>query len=324
MENTINYLRKIFGKEIRTEYNKFYNTFPMYMTERYKFHFIKISNDEKSYVLVKTITKQGINIVQLKKQMKQIYNYSNSVPVFVLDSLRLSQRNVLVQNGIPFIQPENQIYIPTIMINLSQREIIQKEYTEEFSIAAQVTYIYIFLNYIKETNAPRLAEEIPYSKITLNRALAELVSRGLLYTEGNNTRKIYKTIERNEFWENGKKHLFNPVEKVFYISSKKDYNDLFISSETALARLGNSLNESMIGFYACSSETIKSINKEDFINQYDIVNDNYLTIEQFRYNPRFLSKNNYVDVISLYAELKDSNDERIQIALEELLEEVLV
>jgi len=29
----------------------------------------------------------------------------------------------------------------------------------------------------------------------------------------------------------------------------------------------------------------------------------------------------YIDIISLYAQLKDSDDERIQIALEELLEE---
>ena len=43
MDNTLKYLREIFGAGIKTEYEKFYNAFPMYMTERYKFHFIKIS-----------------------------------------------------------------------------------------------------------------------------------------------------------------------------------------------------------------------------------------------------------------------------------------
>lgn len=323
MDNTVNYLREIFGSGFRTEYQKFCNAFPMYMTERYKFHFIKLPNDDRIYVLVKTIKKQDINIIQMKKQIKQIYSYSNSIPIFVFDSLRLSQRDVLIKNYIPFIQPYNQIYIPTVMVNLSQKEIVEKEYAEEFSIAAQVTYIYILLNNIKETNAPRLAEEIPYSKITFNRALAELVSRGLLYTEGNNTRKIYKTIERNKYWEKGKKHLFNPVEKVFFTNYKIDSDGLFISSETALARLGTSLNDNMIGFYACSSEKIKSMNKDCFIKKYDIVTDDYLVIEQFKYNPRFLSNSHYIDVISLYAQLKDSNDERIQIALDELLEEKL-
>ncbi len=323
MDNTVNYLKEVFGTAFKTEYGKFYNV-PMYMKERYKFHFTKFSGDNQSYVLVKSIKKQDININQLKKQMKQIYSYTESMPVFVFDSLRLLQRNVLIRNQIPFIQPDNQIYIPHVMINLSQKEIIQKEYAEKFSIAAQVTYIYLLLNNIKETNAPGLATEIPYSKITFNRALAELVSRELLYTEGNATRKMYKTIDREELWEKGKKLLFNPVEKEFYADYDLDDRELFISGETALSRLGTSLNETSIGFYASTSEKIKNMDKKCFVNKYDIVTENYFVIEQFKYNPGFLSKSHYIDIISLYAQLKDSDDERVQIALEELLEEELL
>lgn len=324
MENTINYLKEVFGKIFKIEYNKFFNAFPMYMMERYQFLFIKLCDENQSYVLVKSIKKQDININHLKKQMQQINSYSDSVPVFIFESLRLSQRNVLIKNQIPFIQPNNQIYIPTVMINLRQKEIIQREYAEEFSIAAQVTYIYLLLNNIKETNAPRLAAEMPYSKITFNRALMELVERKLLYTEGNNTRKIYKTIDKKAFWENGKKFLFNPVEKVFYANVGLERRGLFISGETALARLGTSLNEASFGFYAATSEKIKDIDKKWFINKHDIVTEEYLVIEQFKYNPRFLSDSCYIDIISLYAQLKDSEDERIQIALEELLEEELL
>ena len=243
------------------------------------------------------------------------------MPVFVFESLRLSQRNVLIRNQIPFIQPDNQIYIPNIMINLNQKEIVEREYAEKFSIAAQVVYIYLLLNDIKETNAPRLAMEIPYSKITLNRALSELVGRGLLYTEGNATRKIYKTIEKDELWKKGKKYLFNPVEKVFYANYDLNHRDLFISGETALSRLGQSLNDSIVKYFATTSEKIRTMNKDCFVNKYDIVSENYLVIEQFKYNPGFLSQSHYIDIISLYAQLKDSDDERIQIALDELLED---
>lgn len=321
MDNTLKYLREIFGAGIKTEYEKFYNAFPMYMTERYKFHFIKISAEGMTYVLVKALKRQDININQLKKQMKQIYSCSEAVPVFVFENLRLSQRNILVHNQIPFIQPDNQIYIPNVMINLSQKEIAAKEYAEEFSIAAQVAYIYILLNNIKETNAPRLAAEIPYSKITLNRALSELVSRKLLYTTGNATRKMYKTIDRDEMWKKGKEFLFNPVEKVFYAAYNFNHDGCFISGETALARLGISLNVPNNFCYAATSEKIRSIDKKEFINKYDIATDEYLVIEQFKYNPGFLSTSHYIDIISLYAQLKNSDDERIQIALEELLKE---
>lgn len=321
MDNTLNYLKEIFGINIKTEYRKFYNAFPMYMMERYKFCFIKILGDDKSYVLVEPLKRQDININQLKKQMKQIYGCSESMPIFVFESLRLSQRNILVRNQIPFIQPDNQIYIPNIVINLSQKEIIQKDYGNEFSIAAQVTYIYLLLNDIKETNAPRLAAEMPYSKITFNRALSELVSRKLLYTEGKATRKMYKTIDRDEMWKKGKKFLFNPVEKVFYATYDLSHEGLYISGETALARLGTSLTVPDTFFYATTSEKIKSIDKKRFVNKYDIVTEDYFVIEQFKYDPGFLSTSHYVDIISLYAQLKDNDDERMQIALEELLEE---
>lgn len=321
MDNTLNYLKEIFGSNVKTEYGEFHNAFPMYMMERYEFCFIKIPADDKSYVLVKPLKKQDININQLKKQIKQIYAYSESMPVFVFENLRLSQRNILVRNRIPFIQPDNQIYIPNIIINLNQKEIIQKDYGNEFSAAAQVTYIYLLLNDIRETNAPRLAAEIPYSKITFNRALSELVSRKLLYTEGNATRKMYKTIDRDEMWKKGKEFLFNPVEKVFYATYGLDREGFYISGETALARLGTSLNASNTFFYATTSEKIKSIDKKRFVNRYDIVTEDYFVVEQFKYNPGFLSTSHYVDTISLYAQLKDNDDERIQIALEELLEE---
>ncbi len=323
MDNILKYLHEIFGS-VRPEYGKFYDVFPMYMMERYQFHFIKLPNSEQVYVLVKALEKQEINVIQLKKQMKQIYSYSESIPVFIFEGLRLSQRNILVKEQIPFIQPNNQIYIPMVMVNLSQKEFIPKEYAEEFSIAAQVTYIYLILNDIRETNAPRLAMEIPYSKITLNRALAELVGRGLVITEGNATRKIYKIIDKAKLWEQGKKFLFNPVEKVFYSKKNFNHDGMFISGETALARLGTSLNEPMFGCYAASAEIIKSVDAEYFVNKYDIFTEEYLIVEQFKYNPDFLSKTHYVDVISLYAQFKDSEDERIQIALEELLEEKLL
>lgn len=319
MKKTLDYLQEVFGINVKSEYKEINNALPMYMIERYNFHFLKLPNDDISYVLVKPLKKQDININQMKKQIKQIHSHCKSVSIFVFESLRLSQRNNLVQNRIPFIQPNNQIYIPNTLINLSQKEIVAKEYAEEFSIAAQVTYIYLLLNDIKETNAPRLSKEIPYSKITLNRALTELVSRELLYTEGNATRKIYKTIKKEEMWEKGKKFLFNPVEKVFYSNYNMKHRDFLISNETALSMLGTTLNDPIIVFFATTSEKIKSLDENCLINKYDIVTDNYFVIEQFKYNPSFLSKTNYIDIISLYAQLKDSDDERIQIALEELL-----
>jgi hypothetical protein len=50
---------------------------------------------------------------------------------------------------------------------------------------------------------------------------------------------------------------------------------------------------------------------------------NYSIVEIFRYEPKILAQGNYIDVISLYAQFKDEKDERVQIELESLVDEIL-
>lgn len=318
MVETIKYLKGIFGETMKYNQETEFKL-PTYLKELFTFCIIDI--DQNQYILVKELKKQRLHLEQLKKQLRQINIYTKRIPVFVFDGLRLSQRNTFVQNHIPFIQPDYHIYLPNVMIHLSQKEKIEKVYHESFSIAAQVIYIYLLLNRVAETNAPRLSKEIPYSKITISRALAELVSRNLLYTEGNATRKIYKVKSYEELWEQGKQYLFQPVEKRFYVRIDKMNQDFLYSNETALSMMETSINEPQISYYASTSDLIKKIDKSWLLNPYDMIVEPYSIIEQFKYNPKYLSSSHHVDVISLYAQLKDHKDERIQLALDELMEE---
>ena len=93
------------------------------------------------------------------------------------------------------------------------------------------------------------------------------------------------------------------------------------SGETALSNLETNLNEPNVKWFAASAEKIKNMNKKFFINKYEINTENYTVIEQFKYDPCILSTTKYIDIISLYAQFKDNEDERIQLALEELMEE---
>lgn len=317
MEKTLKYLKEILGSNLVINKNKKVNM-PMYITENYYLDYVDLYNE--SYVLVKNISDKDINLSFLRKQINQIQNFTKCIPIFIFENLRLSKRNCLIKENIPFVVPNNQIFIPTFIVNLKEKEYFPNEYGEKFSVAAQVVYIYLLLNDIKEVNAPQLVNKIPYSKITFNRALKELENRNLFYVKGNNTRKVYKILNKKEFWENGKNFLVNPIDKVYYVNSKTNHSNYLMSNETALARLGTMLNEPRTRYYATTKEKIKHLNNDDIINKYDIINDNYYIIEQFKYNPSFLSKNNYIDIISLYAELKDHKEERIQIALDELVE----
>lgn len=320
MKQLTSYLRTMFGTQMMLEEYHTYGSLPMYLTENYQLSKLLIGADE--YVLVKPKEAIKLNVDTLRKQLTQIQKFSRLSPVLVLENLRLSQRNALIQAGIAFVVPEKQLYIPHFAMNLTETESSIEEYGEQFAVATQVVFSYLLLNQIKETNAHQLSERLPYSVATINRALKELCYRKLLQTVGNGTRKQYTISNGREFWENGKQYLFNPVKTRRYVKINFGHHGFPMSNDLALSRL-SFLNGRHINYYASSAQDFKTIDKEKILNEYDVFDHNYSIVEIFRYDPKLLAQGNYIDLISLYAQFKDDRDERVQIEIESLVNNIL-
>lgn len=320
MKQLTSYLRTMFGSQMFLENYYAYGDLPMYLTENYQLFKLRVGDDE--YVLAKPKNAIKLKVDSLKKQLAQIQKYTNLPPVLVLENLRLTQRNALVQSRIAFVVPEKQLYIPNRMINLTETESSLQEYGEQFAVATQVVFIYLLLNKIKKTNAHQLSECLPYSVATIHRALKELSSRELLYTVGSSTRKQYAISDGTEFWEKGKQYLFNPVKNRRYVTMDFGHHGFLMSGDLALLRLSY-LSGASISYYASSAQDFKKIDKAKILNEHDVFDQNYSVVEIFRYDPKLLTRGNYIDVISLYAQFKDSSDERVQIEIESLVNEIL-
>lgn len=320
MKHLTSYLRTIFGTQMWLEEYHIYGNLPMYLTDNYQL--CKLQIDADKYVLAKPKDAIKLNVTAIKKQLAQIQKYTSLPPVLVLENLRLSQRNALIQARIAFVVPEKQLYIPHYVMNLTETEASIEDYGEQFAVATQVVFFYLLLQQIKETNAHQLSEQLPYSVATINRALKELCYRKLLQTVGNGTRKQYVISSGRQFWENGKQYLFNPVKSRRYVKMDFGHHGFQMSNDLALSRL-SFLNGRGINYYASSAQNFKTIDKEKILNAYDASDHNYCIVEIFRYDPKILSQGNYIDVFSLYAQVKDDKDERVQIEIESLVNERL-
>ena len=320
MKQLASYLRTMFGTQMMLEEYHTYGSLPMYLTDNYNLSKLRI--DVNTYVLIYPKEAIKINVDTIKKQLKQIRKYTNLQPVLVLENLRLSQRNALIKAGIAFVVPEKQLYIPNFVMNLTETESSVAEYGEQFSVATQVVFSYLLLERIRETNAHKLSEQLPYSIATINRALKELCYRKLLQTVGNGTRKQYIISSGKEFWENGKQYLFDPVKARRYVTMDFGHHRFQMSNDLALSRL-SFLNGRNINYYASSMQAFKTISKEKILNEYDVFDHSYCVVEIFRYDPKLLSEERYIDVISLYAQFKDDRDERVQIEIESLVNNIL-
>ena len=316
MDRLTKYLGTMFGTAMFLEEYHSYDSLPMYLADQYQLLRLQVGAD--AYILAKPRDTIKINITTLKKQCAQIKKHTGLMPVLVLENLRLAQRNALIQAGIAFLVPEKQMYIPQFLMNLTEVETSIEAYGEEFSVAAQVVFIYLLLNEITETNAHQLSERLSYSVATINRALKELSHRKLLHTKGNGTRKLYTIPDCRVYWDNGKKFLFDPVKSRQYVTLEFPHFDFQMSNDLALSRL-SFLNGRNINYYAGSAQAVKTIDKQYLLNEYDVFDHNYCIVEVFRYDPRLLSVSQYIDVISLYAQFKDHRDERVQIEIESLV-----
>lgn len=320
MEELTGYLQRMFGPQVHLQDYIRVDDLPMYLTAGYQFYTLELDSEE--YVLVKPRDTGTWRIDPLKKQLAQIRKFTKRQLVLVLENLRLSQRNSLIQKRIPFIVPEKQLYIPHCLMALTEAECSYETYGDTFAVATQVVFIYLLLNKIRSTNAHQLCAHLPYSVASVNRALKELCYRKLLQTVGSNTRKQYMISDGRKFWERGKQYLFDPVKNRRYVLPDVECGDYPMSGALALGKL-SFLEGGDVPSYASTAQDFKKIDKKKILNEYDLFDQRYNVIEIFRYDPKILGGADHIDVVSLYAQFKDNKDERIQIEIESLVHEIL-
>ena len=116
-------------------------------------------------------------------------------------------------------------------------------------------------------------------------------------------------------FQEAKDVLINPVKRKIYVS--KEYADLdVLSGEIALSKY-SMLNEPSLKTYATN-----------LISKWNSMSTPYLLdpktqveIELWRYDPKKLSSNGFVDILSLALSFKDEFDERVEEAVETMLDD---
>ena len=93
------------------------------------------------------------------------------------------------------------------------------------------------------------------------------------------------------------------------------------SGMTALAELTN-LSYEGIPILAVYDRKYRHLVSSGDIRVCDHSEDATILVEEWRYDPELLARNNTVDPLSLYLSLADDPDERVQLAVVSLLENV--
>lgn len=306
---------------------------PMYIRETYKLYRTDLFNTEIIFAELKS--EDEISIRQTEKQVQQIKNLLNLKVVVVLENVQAYNRKRMIEKGINFIVPGKQLFMPDLLIDLRESYVHPKVKQKSVTLlpSAQFILIYHILHRYKQWKLEEhpfkeIAKKIGYTSMAITNAIENLKYHDLINVEGEKEKFIRFRYERNKLWNMAIEQnlLVNPVLKTVFVDEKP--NDLFLlrSNASALPEYTN-LNPSRQEYFAVEKIVFYGLQKSN-----ELVNPNEYegkyALEVWKYNPLTLvdelpNDRTVVDPLSLYLCVRDSRDERIEMALEQILEKYI-
>ena len=308
------YLNKVLGIEVVYMNGKFEHL-PNFIVTRYRLQRVSMNGQGVIFLYPKTELEQ---VEVLKKQIARIQKNENLPVVLVLRELSFRQKEYLIREKIPFIVDGKQIYLPFMAVYLQERCSAEKKTRGEILPSAQMLLLHFIYGGAQELSTSQAAKDLELTPTSISRASRQLEEMGLLHIRKVGVQRIMQSEDspKTLFQKAGDK-LLNPIKRTVYIPKELVGTELLESGYSALAEY-SMLNTPNVRCYAAER-----------ISQWKDVMTNSLqnsqvqvAVEMWRYNPRKLSTRNIVDELSLALALREDADERVEEAVEEMLNEL--
>lgn len=298
--------------EVRAFDKKQLDDIPTAIGASFKFYNAHLLNTPVTFAFCKKSS--DISPAQLQKQMQIIERRLNTTVIAILDDVASYNLQRLVAQRVNFIVPQKQMFIPSLLLNLKKARNTGEDIKTQMTPIAQCIVLYhLQISSLAGMDLKGLMSVFGISYSTANRAVRWLKSQNIISTTGAKEKKISIDIDKKALWTKALPFFTNPIEKV--LRTDATIPELMKSGVNALSSY-SMINEEDREHYATCKEVLKSLDIE--------VDKNYgeNVIEIWRYNPGILSKSGVVDRLSLYLSLKDNEDERIQIELDNMINEI--
>jgi DNA-binding MarR family transcriptional regulator len=191
------------------------------------------------------------------------------------------------------------------------------ESVEKLIPSAQMLLFYYIYKNQREIYANEAVAALGVSAMTITRAVRQLEQAGIIRTYKNGVTKIMTSeYVGKELFERAKEYLFCPIKRKRYIRKEVVDESLLISGDQALS-MYSMLNPPRVRCYATGANEKWKEKLEDTL----IDDDQQVELQIWRYDPQILARNSTVDVLSLAMCYVDDPDERVEEAVEEMLEQ---
>lgn len=295
---------------------------PLYLTQRYALYRLTVAGTTLLAVCLRP--DHEFKPVQFKKDLRQFTAEDMDSVCVIAETLASYVRKRMIEQGIPFVVPGVQMYLPQLGLAMRARAGKKRStQVDSLSPATQSLLICWLIGYLKLPATPlSLAASLNYSTMTMSRALSELaaVNIGEVVRKGRE-RLLNIETERRDIWQDALPLMRNPVTRVRRIRiADLEQVDLLPAGLSALAQR-TMLGEPETPEYAVSSGVWQHLESKK-IETIPIEEPGTCMLQIWRYDPFPLQTDGMVDPFSLFLSLQEDKDERIEYALEEMMDQV--
>lgn len=318
----ISYMQDTAGIDIRLEKLNGVKNIPLGIHAGYQFH--RLIMLDKEFILAWPKHPSDLTPAVYKKHAEVIRKNTGSLPVLLLPACPAFARKRYIHHKLPFIVPGKQMYLPDLLIDLREHFTNIRQKQEQLGPAAQVCILYHLHNHLPQPFFPgALADMLPYTPMTMTRAIGELESHGLCRTDKQGKHKaVWFNYKARRLWDQALPLLQTPVKKHLFLENKLNQNDITLyTAGTAALGQKSMIAPDTVPEYAISQGTLKYLNENNGFTTTQLPENAGLRLEVWTYDPACLAKGKCVDDLSLYLALRSSTDERIQQALDKVIKE---
>ena len=313
-----NLFEQVYGRKL-VSFEETKYSLPLYLQDGKKFYSVSVA--EKTFVVVFFETKERFNIKTIKKQLESYQTAIKADIAYGFDKISSFQRKSMIENEIPFVSRNGQMYLPFMGVLFEKCAIGESIVKEHFSPGSQLLFLlFMYENdsYTKTEAAKRL-QVLPMS---ISRASRQLLEKGLIEEkkQGTEIEMSVSVKDRRKLYEKAGGFLINPIQSVLYLPNGRVDSRTPASGEFSLSQRSDMGYPKYVEYALYKDlpffKGLAGVDP-DLNFEKDIVR-----IQKWKYDPLVFSYNGQVDPVSLICTFTDTNDERIHKCLEQVKEEI--
>ncbi len=309
---------QVYGKKLdsfkETEYS-----LPLYLQDGKSFYAVTVSG--KTFVVVFSADKKRFNIKTLKKQLISYQNATKESVVFGFEKISSFQRKSMIENEIPFVALNGQMYLPFMGVFFKRCATYEDATRERFTPIAQFLFLFLLYENGSYTKA-EAAKKLQVLPMSISRASKQLREMGLIEEKRHGTEIVMSVSvnDRRELYEKAEQYLINPIQSIMYLPDGIMDGSAPASGEFSLSQRSD-LGYPEYAEYALY-KNLPFFKEAVGVDPYLNYETEIVRIQKWKYDPVMLSGNGQVDPVSLICAFAGTDDERIHKCLQQVKEEI--